>query len=528
MIHRLHHEKENGHGYQHERDERVEKFAVRKLAAVDAERQRTEVDLSRNRNERGEQILDQRGDDGTERGAHDDADREVDNVASQQKCPEFLQHSAETIARGCHNRTDMAEAVQRQQIPRWARPGRVFSRLGPGLVTGAADDDPSGIATYSQTGAQFGYGQLWTVLLLYPCLVAIQEACGRIGEATGRGLADTLGRHYSRRLLRSAVLILLLANVINIGADIGAVAPALRLLIPLPAPVFLVSFVILTLLLEIAVGYHRYARYLKILTLGLLAYAITALIVAESWSEILRATFVPHIEFSLQFFYVITAVFGTTITPYCFFWQTSQEAEEVADKRSRHRTVRDVRLDTLVGMGYSQLAQWWIIVTCATVLHGHGVTDIPDAATAAEALQPLAGTHAELLFALGIIALGFLAVPILAGSSSYAVAELMGWREGLDLPVRQARGFYAVIITATVVGLGLNFLGVNPLRALVFSAVVNGVVAVPLIWMIGHVATNRKIMGEAVSGRLSRAGVALTFVAMAASAIALFVSLIVR
>jgi Mn2+/Fe2+ NRAMP family transporter len=296
------------------------------------------------------------------------------------------------------------------------------------------------------------------------------------------------------------------------------------LLVPWPTPIFLVGFVFASLLLEVGIGYHRYARYLKVLTLGLFSYAITALIVAEPWAEILHATFVPHIELTVPYLYVITAVFGTTITPYCFFWQASQESEEKQDPRNPRRTIRDLRIDTVLGMGYSQVAQWWIIVTCATVLHTHGITDIPTAATAARALRPLAGSEAQTLFAVGIIALGLLAVPVLAGASSYAVAEVFGWKEGLELRLGQARGFYGVIIAASGVGLALNFVGVDPIRALVFAAVVNAVVAVPLIWMIARVGNNQSVLGEHVSGLWSNLGLGITFVAMGASCVALFIT----
>jgi len=401
--------------------------------------------------------------------------------------------------------------------------------LGPGLVTGAADDDPSGIATYSQTGAQFGYGQLWTALWMLPLVIGVQEACGRIGNVTGQGLARNIKSLYSLRLLRLLVVLLTAANVINIGADIGALGAAAALIIPVPAAALMVAFTALILGLEIAVSYRRYARILKWLTASLLAYPITAFLVPEPWATILRATFVPHIQLSAAFFYVITAVIGTTISPYMFFWQTSQEVEENQARPTR-RSLPDLRTDNSIGMFFSQATTWFIIIVAATVLHTAHVTTINTAADAARALEPLvktfphSGQIAQGLFALGIVSLGMLAIPVLAGSTSYALSEARGKKEGLELTARQGRYFYAVIAASMLIGLCLNFVGVNPIRFLVFAAVFNGVAAVPLIWIIDRIAADRDAMGAARSGWLSRTVLALTFIGMAGSVVALAIS----
>jgi NRAMP (natural resistance-associated macrophage protein)-like metal ion transporter len=401
--------------------------------------------------------------------------------------------------------------------------------LGPGLVTGAADDDPSGIATYSQTGAQFGYGQLWTAVWMLPLMTAVQEACGRIGNVTGKGLARNIKDHYSLRTLRVLVILLAAANLINVGADIGALGAAAALIIHIPVAVLMVGFTALTLTLEIVVSYRRYARVLKWLTLSLLAYPITAFLAPEPWGTIFRATFVPHIEFSAAFFYVITAVIGTTITPYMFFWQASQEVEE-NQARKRRRSLADLRTDNAVGMFASQAVCWFIIVTAATVLHTAHVTTINTAADAARALEPLvrtfphSGQIAQGLFALGIVSLGMLAIPVMAGSTSYALAEARGKPEGLDLKPRQGRYFYGVIAASMLIGLCLNFIGVNPIQALVFAAVFNGIIAVPLIWFINRIAASRDIMGKARSGWLSRTVMMITFLGMAAAVVAMALS----
>lgn len=403
------------------------------------------------------------------------------------------------------------------------------SVLGPGLVTGAADDDPSGIATYASTGARFGYGQLWTAVWMLPMLIGLQETCGRIGNVTGEGLASVIKRRYSLRVLRSLVVLLVIANVINVGADIGAAAAAVRLVVDVPMAVLTVLFTGVVLTLEICFSYRKYADVLKWLTVSLLAYPVTAFLVAEPWGRLLHTTFVPHIALSSSFFYVLTAVIGTTITPYMFFWQTSQEVEENRSRTER-RSLHDLRVDNSTGMFFSQAAAWFIIVVGATVLHSHGVTTVNSAADAAKALLPLvrtfphSGEIAQALFALGIVSLGLLAVPVLAGASAYAISEARGWREGLDLKLRQGRQFYAVLAASLVVGLALNLFGVNPIAALVFAAVVNGIVAVPLIWVIGRIGADERFMGEKRSGIISKSVVGLTFLGVTASGVLLIFS----
>jgi len=412
--------------------------------------------------------------------------------------------------------------------------------LGPGIITGAADDDPSGIAIYSQTGVQFGYGQLWTALFMLPLLAGVQEACSRIGVVTGKGIAAVVREHFSKPVLYIVVLLVLIANTINIGADIGAMAAAANLLLPLPFVVFALLFTTLILTLEIFLSYKVYARILKWLTLSLLAYPLTVFIVAEPWPTILRATFLPHIELNFQFLFVITGVLGTTISPYMFFWQASEETEEEREahllgKDGRPRInwgfIRNMRIDTISGMFFSEVVTWAIIVVTSTVLHGNGVTDIRTAADAARALEPLvhtfpnAGYIAQAFFATGIIGLGLLSIPVLAGSASYAVSESFQWAEGLNLKLTKAWGFYGVIIVATLIGLSLNFIGIDPIKALVYAAVINGVVAVPLIFIIDLIARNATIMGQYKSGWVSNLLVWLTFLGMGAAAVAMFATL---
>jgi len=429
----------------------------------------------------------------------------------------------------------------RVKVVRKLKFNRVLRILGPGLITGAADDDPSGIATYSQTGAQFGFGQLWTALYQIPLLMAIQETCARIGAVTGKGIAGVIKDNYAKKVLYLAVLLVVAANTINIGADIGAVADSTKLVVNLPFTLLAIVTVLIVTLLIVFVSYKKYARILKWLALALLSYPLTALLVHEPWGEIVHATVVPHLTFSFSFLFIITGVFGTTISPYMFFWQSSGEVEEevaqhmVAQKggipRLTKKFLRDLRIDNTLGMLAAEIAQWFIIITTATVLFSHGIHNINTAAQAASALQPLvrsfpdSGQLAKDIFALGVIGLGLLAIPVLAGSASYAMSEAFGWKEGLYYKFRKAKAFYVVIILATIVGLMINFLGINPIKALVFTAVFNGVAAVPLIFLIARINSNKQIMGEHSGGLLSRSLVWLTFGVMAAAAVALFFTL---
>ncbi|MDD4333149.1 MAG: Nramp family divalent metal transporter [Patescibacteria group bacterium] len=416
---------------------------------------------------------------------------------------------------------------------------KFFKILGPGVITGAADDDPSGIATYTQTGAQFGYGQLWAALFTFPLMTATQEACARIGAVTGKGIAAVIKENYSKKILYFVVLLVLVANTINIGANIGAVAAAIQLVIPVNFVVITLLFTALILILEVFLSYRKYSRVLKFLTLSLLAYPITVFLVKQPWIELLRATFIPHIELSFAFFFIITGVLGTTISPYMFFWQASEEVEE---EKAKHMIkngkpkitksfMRNLRWDNFFGMLFSNLTTWCIIVVAATVLHGNGVTDVKTAADAARALEPLvqtfpnAGLLAKIIFSIGIIGLGLLAIPVLSGSASYAISEALSWREGLNLKFKRAHGFYGVITIATLIGLVINFVGIDPIKALIFAAVFNGVAAVPLIFIIARIGSSKKIMGEYKSKFISKILVWITFAVMALAAIAMFLTI---
>lgn len=400
---------------------------------------------------------------------------------------------------------------------------RISRLFGPGLITGAADDDPSGIATYSQAGAAYGLGQLWTIILCLPLMIAIQEACARIGSATSQGLVRVTARLYSKGVLFVVVALVVMANVINIGADFAAVGAALNLLLPLPIPLLSTLFMVIVLALEIFIGYHAYARFLKFLALSLLSYVAVALIVTDNWGTVIKATFVPEFELNSAYWYVIVAILGTTISPYMFFWQTAEEVEESnysLSKKKSKRPIGEIRRDTAVGMSISQLGSWFMIITAAVVLHENGVTNIGTAADAARALEPLvegfphAGTIAKVLFAIGIIGMGLLGIPVLAGSVAYAMSDAFNWREGLDYKLKEAKQFYGVIIFATVAGWLITLVGIDPIKSLVFAAVINGLVAVPLIFLIGRISRNREVMGELTGKGLSRAMLNLAFTVM--------------
>ncbi len=429
---------------------------------------------------------------------------------------------------------DGAPAVERRRI------GRFLKILGPGLVTGAADDDPSGIATYSQAGAQFGFGTLWTMLITFPLMVAVQDACMRMGAVTGKGLAAIVREQYPKAVLYPVVLLLVAANTFNIGSDIGAMAASTELLLPgVPVAAFAVGFAVLIVVLEVLVSYKVYVRILKWLALALFAYVITALLITVPWGTALIATVVPHIQFNQSFLYIVVAIFGTTISPYLFFWQTSNTVEdEIVEHRTdgggapriSKRYVRRLRIDTTVGMFFSNLMAWFIILVGAVVLNSAGITNIGSAADAARALRPLvhsfpnSGYIAQVIFAVGVIGIGLMSIPVLAGSSAYAVTEAFKWREGLSRKFREARAFYLVIIAGTLIGLALNFVGLDPVQALVLTAAINGVVAVPLIFFIIRLSSRRDLMGTNVSGPWSKLGLWAAFALMAAAAIALLIS----
>ena len=400
-------------------------------------------------------------------------------------------------------------------IPREERRD-LFEVLGPGLVTGAADDDPSGVGTYSQVGAQFGYGLAWTMFFGFPLLASIQAICARIGATTGMGIAQNLRAHYPPALLRLVVVLLLVANVINLGADLGAMAAALGLLIPGPLLLYTALFGLASVLLEVFVSYARYASVLKWATLSLFAYVGVVFVVDVPLGEALRGTLVPSFTFDREHAMALVAIFGTTISPYLFFWQAGQEVEEqhrrhvkplMVSPRKAGIELARIRTDTLVGMGFSHLVALFIVIATAATLHANGVHEIESAAQAAEALRPIAGDLAFALFAIGIIGTGMLAVPILAGSAAYAVSETFGWTEGLDRKPREAKAFYGVIALATLGGVMLNFLAIDPMKALYWAAVVNGLLAPPLMVVTMLIARNPKVMGElTISRRLAFGG----------------------
>jgi NRAMP (natural resistance-associated macrophage protein)-like metal ion transporter len=417
-----------------------------------------------------------------------------------------------------------------------------FEIFGPGVVTGASDDDPSGIATYSQVGAQFGFGMLWMILFLYPLMTVVQEMCARIGLVSGSGLAGVMKKRHTKKILYPIASLLLIANTINIGADIGAMSASIRLIFPqLPFVLVSLALVAFILLSEILVPYERYVKILKYLTLSLFAYVATTIIVGGDLREVLTATITPHLEFNANFAMLFVAVVGTTISPYLFFWQASEEAEEdVAKKKIKEigkgkpkvskKEIKMMRGDVMLGMAFSQLIMWAIMVSTAGTLHANGITDIATADQAAKALEPLvksfpnAGEIAETIFALGIIGTGLLAIPILAGSCGYALSDAFGWRQGLSRKFGQAKHFYLIITVSTIIGLWINFTNIDPIKALIYTAVINGIVAVPILFAIMRIANDKKILGNMTNKRLSNVLGWITFVIMCTSVLILFVT----
>lgn len=422
------------------------------------------------------------------------------------------------MKRGVGRSERHALALSKRLISR-KRFSRFLRILGPGLVTGAADDDPSGIATYSQAGAQYGYGLLWAFPLMYPLLLGVQESCARIGAISGKGLAAVIKQHYSQKLLYLSVIMVVIANTINIGADLGAMAATTQLFVDLPFALLACVFALVIILLVVFVQYRTYAKILKWLAITLLAYPITALLVGQNWPEVFRNTFSLSPDISFERIYIFVGMLGTTVSPYLFFWDTSEQVEEEISKRNITKIgevaaatknyLHRMRLDNFIGMTLASVTAWFIVLACAATLFSQGITTISSASDAARALEPLvqgfpnAGLVAKIIFSTGIIGLGLLAVPVLAGSSSYAISEALGWKEGLYHPFKRAIGFYVVIIIATLVGLGINFLGIDPIKALVFTAVFNAIASVPLLFMIERVGNNHQIMGEYRNGRLS-------------------------
>jgi NRAMP (natural resistance-associated macrophage protein)-like metal ion transporter len=404
--------------------------------------------------------------------------------------------------------------VEEQQRPipskdREAGAIRLFlKKLGPGLVTGASDDDPSGIATYSQIGAQFGYGLLWTMLLSYPLMAAIQEISARIGRVTGCGIAANLRKSYPKLLLYSVLVVMSIANVFNLAADIGAMGAALQLLFPGNVSVFTVTCGVVSLIAVIFIPYSTYAKYLKWLTISLFAYVGVVFFVRVPWRGVLRATLIPHIQLTKAYLTALIAVLGTTISPYLFFWQASQEVEEVKNNRGEKSLKRApiqakqqlgrIRIDTYAGMAFSNIVAFFIILTAASTLHVQGITEISSSAQAATALEPLAGRFAFILFVCGIVGTGLLAIPVLAASAAYGIGEACRWKISLERAPARAVRFYAVVSAATLIGVSLNFLHIDPLRALFWAAILNGVVAAPLMAVIMTMASNQQVMGKFV------------------------------
>ena len=409
-------------------------------------------------------------------------------------------------------------------------------QLGPGLITGAADDDPSGIATYSQAGAQFGYSMLWTVLVTYPLMVGIQMVSARLGYITGKGLAANVKAVFPAPVLYGIVGLLLIANTINIAADIAAMGEALRLLVGGSARLYSVGFGVICLLMQVYLRYDSYVRILKWLTLALLSYVAVVFMINVDGAAMVREIVMPRLSLDHDTIAVVVALFGTTISPYLFFWQAAQEMEDLKsgyardgkelllphDTEEARRQMRRIRWDTYVGMGFSNLIAFFIILSAAATLHLAGVTDIQTSAQAAEALKPLGGAGAFVMFTLGIVGTGMLAIPVLAGSAAYAVAESFEWQSGMDRKLHEAQGFYGIIAVATIGGVALNFTHLDPMRALVWSAQINGIIAVPIMIVMMLLATRRDVMGDfTVRPRLQRLGWAATGV-MAVTVAAMF------
>ncbi len=414
---------------------------------------------------------------------------------------------------------------------------RLLKILGPGFITGASDDDPSGIATYSQTGAQWGYSQLWTALFFFPFMTIIQEMCGRIGLVTGKGLAQTIKAHYPAPILYGAVLILFVANTVNIGADLGAMAETGRLLFGWPILPCLIGITLLSIGLQVFIPYQSYSKFLKVLTLSLFAYIITALVVHQDWKHILHDTLIPQLSLNPAYLMNLVGLLGTTISPYLFFWQTSEEVEQAVEEgrlsdmgqghpRFAPADIQDMQWDTAGGMFFSQLIMFFIIVTTASTLGAKGLTQINTAAEAAQALRPIAGEGAFALFSIGILGTGLLAVPVLAGSAAYALSETFAWPNGLYKKPKSALGFYGIITAATLAGFCIHFTHLPPFKLLYYTAILNGLCAPPLMALILLIANNPQIMRQQQNRTLSNTLGWLITILMALAGITLILNLI--
>jgi NRAMP (natural resistance-associated macrophage protein)-like metal ion transporter len=405
--------------------------------------------------------------------------------------------------------------------------------LGPGLISGASDDDPSGIGTYTQAGASFGFATLWTAPLTLPMMAAVQFICAKIGMVSGMGLGGVLRKHYPRWVVYGAVSLLVIANTINAGTDIGAIAAAINLLVPIPSLALVVPIAAGIVLLQIFGSYALISKIFKWLTLTLFGYIFAAFLAKPNWAEVLTATFIPTIRFNHVYLMTLVAILGTTISPYLFFWQASQEVEEelrmgratlTEREGASDKEIKFAEIDVDVGMLLASMVFYFVILASAATLHAAGKTDIQTAAEAAEALRPLTGSGATILFALALIGCGFLAVPVLTGSSAYAVGEAFGWTCGLNEKIRGAPHFYGIIIASTLVGMLINFLKIAPITALFWTAVINGVLAPPLLVMIMLVANNKTVMGKRVNGRLTNFVGWSTAGVMSAAALAMFLT----
>lgn len=416
---------------------------------------------------------------------------------------------------------------------------RFWRSLGPGFITGSSDDDPTAIMAYTQAGAQFGYGQLWTTLFTVPLMVAVQAICGRIGMVTGRGLAGVIREHYGRNWLYFAVSLLLFANIINIGADLGAMAASAQLIINWPFEAWLAFIVAIILALEIGISYQRYSQLLKYFAIIMLSYLVVTFMVHQDWSLISRSTFIPNFSFNKVFLLSLVAILGTNISPYLFFWQTGEEVEEEVESHKviamghgvpkvNKREIRQMNMDTLVGMIFSNIILFFVCIAAASTLGVAGLTNISTAKQAAEALRPLAGNASSILFTVGILGSGLLAIPVLSGSTSYAITETFRWKEGLYRSFSQAHAFYFVIIVATIVGALINFSPIPPFRMLYYAAALNGVLAPPLLIIIMFIGSNKKIMGQFTTSLRSNILGWLTTVLMTIAAIALLVTMLVK
>jgi len=408
---------------------------------------------------------------------------------------------------------------------------RLLDRLGPGLITGASDDDPSGIGTYSQAGAALGYTTLWTAIVTLPLMIVVQHICAKIGMCSGRGLAGVLHRYYSKKLLYPVVIGLVIANTINAGADISAIAAAINMFVPIPISAMVIPIAVAIVVLQIWGSYRLIMKIFKWLTLSLFAYVIAAFLAKPDWFAVAKATFIPQISFTSEYITTIVAILGTTISPYLFFWEAGEEVEEEKSagrtKLSERKGATDVeinkeKLDTVVGMLFCNVVFYFVILAAGATLHVSGKTDIQSATDAAQALRPLAGNFATVLFGIGLIGAGLLAVPVLTGSAAYAVAETFDWPAGLDEKPRHAKKFYGVIAASTIVGVVIDFAGINPMSALFWTAVINGVVAPPLLVVVMLVANNKRVMGNRTNGLFTNIIGWLAAAIMSAAAFGMF------